>query len=81
MQADGVAGRDNSTRDDVIAIKQRASNGLTDAVDINRGSGDESDDETGGSGKQTGDHQDTEPTDIDAVVGVSNPLAKILPAA
>jgi len=65
----------------LLPYKQGASHRLADAVDINRRSGDESDDEASGSGKQTRDHQHTEPTHIDAVVGVSDPLTKVLPAA
>merc|ERR1712159_953521 len=47
VQADGVAGRNNSTRDDVVAVEKGAGNRLADAVNINRGSGDEGNDETG----------------------------------
>ena len=80
MQADGVAGRNNSTRDDVVAVHQGASDWLADAIDVNRRSGDESDDEADGGSQQSWDHQHTEPTDIQTVVGGSNPLAEGLPA-
>merc|ERR1712216_610954 len=73
VQANGVAGRNNSTRNDVVAIEQGASDGLADAVDVNRRCGDESDDEAGGSCEQCGDHQNTEPTDIKTVVGGGDP--------
>merc|ERR1712054_524097 len=80
VQADGVAGRNNSTGDDVVAVDQGASDGLTDAIDVNRGSGDESDDEADGGSQQSGDHQHTEPTDIQTVVGGGDPLTEGLPA-
>jgi len=79
VQADGVAGRNNSTGDDVVAVDQGAGNGLADAVDINRGSGDEGNDEADGRGQQAGDHQHTEPAHIEAVVGGGDPLAELLP--
>ena len=62
------AGRNNSTGDDVVAVDQGASDGLTDAIDVDRRSGDESDDEADGGSQQCGDHQHTEPTDIQTVV-------------
>ena len=80
MQADGVAGRNNSTRDDVVAVHQGASDGLADAIDVNRRSGDESDDEADGGSQQSWDHQHTEPTDIETVVGAGDPLAKRFPS-
>ena len=79
VQADGVAGRNNSTGDDVVAVEQGAGDRLADAVDINRGSGDEGNDEAGGSSQQSRDHQNTEPTHIEAVVGAGDPLAELLP--
>merc|ERR1712054_63216 len=79
VQADGVAGRNNSTGD-VVAVDQGASDGLTDAIDVDRRSGDESDDETDGGSQQSGDHQNTEPTDIQTVVGGGDPLTEGLPA-
>merc|ERR1712022_35542 len=80
VQADGVAGRNNSTGDDVVAVDQGASDRLADAIDVNRRSGDESDDEADGGSQQGGDHQHTEPTDIQTVVGGGDPLAEGLPA-
>ena len=80
VQADGVAGRNNSTGDDVVAVDQGASDGLTDAIDVDRRSGDESDDEADGGSQQCGDHQHTEPTDIQTVVGGGDPLTEGLPA-
>merc|ERR1712100_959169 len=80
VQADGVGGRNNSTGDDVVAIDQRASDRLTDAVDINRRSGNESNDEADRGSQQGGDHQNTEPTDVQTVVGGGDPLTEGLPA-
>ena len=80
MQADGVAGRNNSTRDDVVAVDQRASNGLTDAVDVDGGCCDERNYEAGGGSQQGGDHQHTEPAHVQAIVGGGDPLAEGLPA-
>ena len=79
VQADGVAGGDNSTRDDVVSVDQGASNRLTDAVDINRGSGDEGDDEADGGRQQRRDHQNAEPAHIEAVFGAGDPLAELRP--
>merc|ERR1712100_63002 len=80
VQADGVGGRNNSTRDDVVAVDQRASDRLTDAVDVNRRCGNESNNEADGGSQQCGDHQHTEPTDIQTVVGGGDPLTEGLPA-
>ena len=81
MQADGVAGRNNSTGDDVVAVDQGASDGLADAIDINRGSGDKGNGEADGGRQEAGNHQHAEPTHIDAVVGVGHPLTKGFPIA
>merc|ERR1711943_70258 len=80
VQADGVRGGNNSTGDDVVAIDQRASDRLTDAIDVDRRSGNESNDEADRGSQQGGDHQNTEPTDIEAVVGGGDPLTEGLPA-
>jgi len=37
VKADGVAGRNNSTGNDVVAVQQGTCNRLTDAVDVDRG--------------------------------------------
>ena len=79
VQTDGVARRNNGAGDDVVAVHQRAGDGLTDAVDIDRGSGDEGDDVADGGGQQAGDHQHTEPAHIEAVVGGGDPLAELIP--
>merc|ERR1712159_918823 len=80
VQADGVRGGHNSTGDDVVAVDQGASDGLTDAVDVDGGCCDERNDEAGGGSQQGGDHQHTEPAHIEAVVGGGDPLAEGLPA-
>ena len=64
----------------VVPVEEGASNRLTDAVDINRRSGDEGNDVTDGRGQEAGDHQDAEPTHINAVVGVGDPLTEAFPA-
>jgi len=69
VKSDCVGARYNSTRDDVVTIKERTSDRLTDAVDVHRGSSDEGNDETGGCSQKSRDHQGTEPTDIETVVG------------
>ena len=50
--------------DDVVAVHQRTSNGLADAVNVNGGSGDEGDDEADGGGQQGGNHDDSEPAHV-----------------
>ncbi|QQE67690.1 hypothetical protein GFS31_44030 (plasmid) [Leptolyngbya sp. BL0902] len=79
VQTDSVGGRNNSTRDDVVAVHQGASNRLTDAVDVHGGSSNEGDYETGGSSQQSGDHQHAEPANVQAVFGAGHPLAELLP--
>merc|ERR1711991_314430 len=81
VQADGVGRRNNSTGDDVVAVDQGASDGLADAIDINRGSGDKSNGEADGGRQEAGNHQHAEPTHIDAVVGVGHPLTESFPVA
>ena len=79
VQADGVAGRNNSTGDDVVAVDQGASDGLTDAIDVDRRSGDESDDEADGGSQQSGIiSTPNQPTQT--VVGGGDPLTEGLPA-
>merc|ERR1712054_340387 len=80
VQADGVGGGNNSTGDDVVAVDQRTSDRLTDAVDVDRRGGNESNDEADGGSQQSWDHQHTEPTDIETVVGGGDPLTEGLPA-
>jgi hypothetical protein len=69
VQANGVRRRNNCTGDDVVAVHQRASNRLTDTIDVHGRGSDEGDDEAGGGGKQGWYHQDAEPAYIEAVVG------------
>merc|ERR1711991_271700 len=52
------------------------SNWFTDAIDVRRGSSDEGDDEADSCCQQSWDHQHAEPTDIEAVIGRSYPLAE-----
>merc|ERR1712023_209094 len=70
VQTDGVGGRNNSTRNDVVAVDQGASDRLADAVDVNRRSGNEGNDEADGGSQQSWDHQHTEPTDVETVGSV-----------
>merc|ERR1712199_95885 len=79
VQTDGVARRNNSAGDDVVAVDQGAGNRLTNTVDVDRRCGDKSDDEADGGSQQGGDHQHTEPTDIQTVVGGGHPLTEGLP--
>ena len=79
VQADGVAGRHNSTGDDVVAIHEAAGNGLADAVDVDGGSSDEGNDEADRSSKKSGDHKSPKPSHIESVVGGSYPLTKRFP--
>ncbi len=79
VQADGVTGGDNSTGDDVVSVHQGAGNGLTDAVDVDGGSGDEGNDEADGRGQQRWDHESPKPANIQPVVGGSYPATERLP--
>jgi hypothetical protein len=79
MQADSVGAGHHGAGDDVVAVHQGAGDGLTDAVDVDRRGANEGDDEADGGGQQGGDHQHTEPTDIEAIVGGGDPLTERLP--
>jgi len=79
MQSNCIRGRHNSTRDDVVSVHQAAGNWLTDAVDVDGGSGDEGNDEAGGGRQQGGDHQHTEPAHVEAVVGGGDPRTELGP--
>ena len=61
--------------------RQGASDRLTNAIDIDGGRCDERNGEADGGRQQAGNHQHAEPTHIDAVVGVGNPLTKSFPVA
>jgi len=79
VKSDCVGRRNNSTRDDVVAVEQRASYGFADTIDVHGRSSDESDDVAGGCGQQGGDHENTEPADVKAVVDARYPLAEPFP--
>jgi len=70
-----------STRDDVVTVKERTGNGLTNTIDIYGRSRDECDDEYSCSCEEAGDHENTEPTDVKTVLSRSNPLAETSPEA
>src|SRR6476469_2297628 len=74
VEATGVGRRHNCTRDDVVAVDEGASDGLTDTIDVNGRSRDESDDEADGGREQGRNHQDAEPAYIEAVVGAGDPI-------
>ena len=79
MKTDCVGTGNNSTRDDVVTVHERTSNGFTNAVNVHGGSSDECGDEADGCRQQSWDHQYTEPTDIQTVVCGRNPGAKRFP--
>ena len=79
VKSDCVRRRDDSTRDDVVAIHERPSNGFANTVDVHRRSSDEGGDETDGCCKQRRNHQDAKPTDIQTVVGRCDPFAEGFP--
>ena len=74
-----VGRRNNCTRDDVVTVDQRTSDWFTDTVDVHGGSSDEGDDEADSCCQQSWNHQNAEPTYIQAVVGGGDPLAERLP--
>jgi hypothetical protein len=80
VKTNSVRRRNNGTRDDVVTIHQRTSNGFTDAIDVHRGSTNESDDETDCCSEQRRDHQNTEPTDIETIVSAGYPVTKLFPS-
>ena len=80
MQSNCVRGRNHSTGDDVVAVHQGTCNWLTDAVDVDRGSANEGDDEADRCGEQRWNHENAEPTHVNAVVGGSHPLTEIVPS-
>ena len=59
----------NCTRDDVVTVHQRTSDGFANTINVHGGSSDERNDETDGGCQQSWDHQHTEPTDVKAVIG------------
>ena len=74
-----IGTRDNSTRDDVVTIHERTSNGFTNTIDVHRGSSDECNDEADGCRQQSWDHQHTEPTDIQTVICRRYPVTELIP--
>jgi len=75
-----VRRRNNSTRDDVVAIHERTSNWFADTIDVHRGSTDKGNDETSSSSKQARNHKDSEPTNIQTVICAGDPLTKLFPS-
>ena len=80
VQPDGIAGRNNGTGNNVVAIHQAAGNRFADSVDVDWGSSDEGNDKADCCGKQSWNHDNTKPTHVEAVVGGCDPLAKGLPS-
>ncbi len=80
VQSNSIGRRNNSTRDDVVSVHQRTSNRFTDAINVHWGSTDECDNEASSCSKQAGDHQNAEPTHIEAVVGAGDPAAELFPS-
>ena len=80
VETNSIGARDNSTRDDVVTIHERTSNGFTDAVDVHRGSTNKGNDETSSSGEQARNHEDSEPTNIQTIVSAGYPIAKLFPS-
>jgi len=80
VQSNCVGRRNDSTRNDVVAPHKRTRNRFTNTINVHRGSTDESDDETSSSCKQGRNHQNTKPTNIEAVIGRSYPLAELFPS-
>ena len=76
VKSNCVGRGNNCTRDDVVTIHERTSNGFTNAIDVHRRSSDEGDDEADGCCKQRWDHQNAEPTNIETVVCGSHPFAE-----
>lgn len=79
MHADGVRGGDDGTADDVVAIQKRPGDGLTDAIDIDGWRGNEGSDEAGGRSKEGGEHESSEPSDVETVLGRGDPVGETLP--
>jgi len=80
VKSDCVRRGYNSTRNDVVTVEKGTSNGFADAVDVHRRSSDEGNDEAYSCSKQGGDHQDTEPTDIQTVISAGYPVAELFPS-
>ena len=68
VESDGVGAGDDGSGDDVVSIHERASDWLANPVNVNGRGSDESDDEARRGGEQTRNHQNAEPTNIEAVI-------------
>jgi len=68
VKSNSIGTRNDSTRDDVVTIHERTSDGFTNTIDVHWGSSDECYDKADGCCQQSWDHQHTKPTYIQAVV-------------
>ena len=64
----GIAARYDGSRYDVVSIEKTPSYGLSDAINVDRGSRDECNNKTNGGCKETRNHQCPKPADIKTVV-------------
>jgi hypothetical protein len=78
VHANSVRRRDNSTRDDVVAVQQGSGHWFADAINVDRRRREEGRDEAGGSGQEGGEHQGAEPADVEAVLGAGDPVGELL---
>mmetsp|Transcript_47819 Transcript_47819/g.107337 ORF Transcript_47819/g.107337 Transcript_47819/m.107337 type:complete len:396 (+) Transcript_47819:127-1314(+) len=79
MDTDCVRRRNNSTRDDVVTIDKGTCNWLTDTINIDCRSKEESSDISYGSKGEKWEDEETEPTDIKTVRGRSDCLNERTP--
>ena len=79
VHANSIRRRDNRSRDDIVSVEKRSSDGLTDAVDIDGWGSEERGDEAGSCGKQSGEHDRSEPANVEAILGRSDPVGESFP--
>ena len=79
MHANGIRRRNDCSRDDVVSVEKRSSDWLTDPIDIDGRSCEEGSDEAGSCCKKRGEHDGTEPANVEAVLGRGNPVGESFP--
>ncbi len=76
-----VACKECKGDENVVSVQQRSRYRFSDSVNVNRRSGKERSDETRGGREKGGEHQSSEPPDVQTVVRAGDPVGETLPSA
>lgn len=76
---DGIRRGNNSPGDDVVSIQQRSGHRFSNSINVDGRSGEERSDEARGGSEKRGEHQGSEPTNVETVLSAGDPVRETLP--